>query len=85
MKLMNRSLLNFCRLSRNYKNYSSFLISYIAGKLLSFNDMAKWSYYAVARGKKVGIYTNWNACKIQVDGFKGAKYKGFNSKEDAEK
>jgi len=37
--------------------------------------MVKWSYYAVARGKKVGIYTNWNACKVQVDGFKGAKYK----------
>ena len=85
MKLMNRSLLNICRLSKNYKCYSSFLISCFSEKQLLFNDMVKWSYYAVARGKKVGIYTNWNACKVQVDGFKGAKYKGFNSKEDAEK
>ena len=47
--------------------------------------MAKWTYYAVAKGRKVGLFTTWAACKVQVDGFKGAKYKGFNSKEDAEK
>ena len=47
--------------------------------------MAKWTFYAVAKGRKAGLFTNWGDCKKQVDGFKGAKYKGFNSKEDAEK
>lgn len=40
-------------------------------------------YYAVAYGKIPGIYTSWNKAKIQIDGFKGAKYKKFLSKENA--
>ena len=45
----------------------------------------KWSFYAVARGRKVGLFTTWNDCKRQIDGFKGARFKGFNSKDDAER
>ena len=45
----------------------------------------KWSFYAVARGKKVGIFPNWNECKLQVNGFNGARFKGFNSKEEAQR
>ena len=47
--------------------------------------MGKWSHYAVANGRKKGIFTNWGDCKKQIDGFKGARFKGFNSREDAEK
>ena len=32
-------------------------------------------YYAVAVGKKPGIYTKWDECKAMVHGFPGAVYK----------
>uniref|UniRef100_A0A915DL85 Ribonuclease H n=1 Tax=Ditylenchus dipsaci TaxID=166011 RepID=A0A915DL85_9BILA len=41
-------------------------------------------FYAVARGHTVGIYHSWGDCEKMVKGFKGAKYKKFNSKEEAE-
>jgi ribonuclease HI len=34
-------------------------------------------YYVVHVGRQQGIYTTWADCKAQVDGFKGAIYKGF--------
>ena len=34
-------------------------------------------YYAVAVGKKPGIYTKWDECKAMVHGFPGAVYKSF--------
>lgn len=45
--------------------------------------MAK-KYYAVAKGKTPGIYLTWEACKVQVDNFSGAVYKGFATLEEAE-
>ncbi len=47
--------------------------------------MAKKKFYVVWEGKKKGIYTSWNDCKKQIDGFVGAKYKSFALKENAEK
>ncbi len=41
-------------------------------------------YYAVARGKKIGIYNTWDECKKQVDGYKNPKYKLFNNEQDAQ-
>lgn len=41
-------------------------------------------YYAVKKGRKVGVYTSWDDCKIQVSGFSDAKYKSFDSKEEAD-
>ena len=41
-------------------------------------------YYAVAVGRKKGIYMRWCDCRDQIQRFKGAKYKKFDSKEDAE-
>lgn len=41
------------------------------------------NYYAVACGLNPGIYNNWNECKIQVKGYKGAKYKKFTIYEEA--
>lgn len=41
-------------------------------------------FYGVRSGRKPGIYASWDACKQQVDGFKGAEYKSFKSKREAE-
>ena len=41
-------------------------------------------YYAVQKGKKPGVYSNWNDCKAQVTGFSGAVYKKFGTKAEAE-
>ncbi len=41
-------------------------------------------FYAVARGNIVGIFDTWIECQISIKGFSGARYKKFNTKEDAE-
>jgi ribonuclease HI len=43
----------------------------------------KKNYYVVKAGRKPGIYMTWNDCKAQVEGFAGAKYKGFATREEA--
>lgn len=47
--------------------------------------MAK-KYYAIAKGKSgiPKIVCTWPECQKEVIGFKGAKYKSFTSKEEAE-
>ena len=40
-------------------------------------------YYAVKAGKVPGIYRDWDSCKAQVHGFKGAIYKSFKTEEEA--
>ncbi|MBW5447541.1 ribonuclease H [Cohnella sp. CFH 77786] len=47
--------------------------------------MAKQKYYVVWVGNAPGIYDSWAACKAQVDGFTGAKYKSFDSRAEAER
>jgi len=42
------------------------------------------SFYAVAKGKNIGIYYFWNDCKEQVLGYKGAIYKKFPTETEAE-
>ena len=44
----------------------------------------KKKYYVVWWGREIGIFTDWNKCKAQVEGFEGAKYKSFPSQEEAE-
>lgn len=41
------------------------------------------SFYAVAVGKKTGVFTNWNECKESIDDFKGAVYRKFTSIDEA--
>lgn len=43
-----------------------------------------YQFYAVRVGNVPGIYTVWAQCKAQIDGFQGAKYKGFNVLEEAQ-
>lgn len=38
-------------------------------------------YYAVARGRKVGIYDNWPDAKEHVSDYPYAKFKSFTSKK----
>lgn len=47
--------------------------------------MAKKKFYVVWEGKNKGIYQSWKECQQQIEGFKGAKYKSFKTKENAEK
>ncbi|KAH8297280.1 hypothetical protein KR044_010068 [Drosophila immigrans] len=42
------------------------------------------AFYAVAKGRKVGIYGSWAECQEQVNGFKGAVFKKFNLRQEAE-
>ncbi|MFC1524081.1 ribonuclease HI [Thermodesulfobacteriota bacterium] len=45
--------------------------------------MSTKKYYAVAKGRKPGVYTSWPVAKAQVHGFPGARYKGFPTWEEA--
>jgi ribonuclease HI len=48
--------------------------------------MANKKYYAIAVGRKPGIYTRWfgeGGAHAQVEGFQGARYKGFATIEEA--
>jgi ribonuclease HI len=42
-------------------------------------------FYVVWNGKTPGIYPSWAACKAQIEGFPGARYMGFPTREAAEK
>lgn len=44
--------------------------------------MAK-KYYAVKKGLTPGIYVSWPDCQAQINGYSGAIYKGFATKEEA--
>ncbi|MDP4277275.1 MAG: ribonuclease H family protein [Bacteroidota bacterium] len=45
----------------------------------------KGKTYVVWTGRVPGIYSNWEACKAQVEGFENARYKAFESAEEAKK
>ena len=42
------------------------------------------SFYAVANGRTIGIFLNWNDCNNSVKGYKNAIYKKFDTREQAE-
>ena len=41
------------------------------------------SFYAVANGRTIGIFFNWNDCNNSVKGYKNAIYKKFDTREQA--
>lgn len=45
--------------------------------------MAAKKYYAVKKGLTPGIYLSWPECQAQINGYSGAVYKGFATKEEA--
>ncbi|WP_071147467.1 ribonuclease H1 domain-containing protein [Bacteroides ihuae] len=46
--------------------------------------MAKQKFYVVWDGVTPGIYTSWNDCLLQTKGYESAKYKSFDTREEAE-
>lgn len=46
--------------------------------------MAKSKFYTVRNGRVPGVYTSWDACKEQTDGYPGAEFKSFGTKALAE-
>ena len=47
--------------------------------------MAKQKFYVVWEGVTPGIYSSWTDCQLQIKGYEGAKYKSFDSREEAER
>ncbi len=45
--------------------------------------MATKKVYAVKKGLTTGVFDTWEECKGAVDGFSGAEYKGFKTREEA--
>ena len=45
--------------------------------------MAKKNYYIVKKGHKPGIFNNWPECQASVKGYKGALFKGFETRAEA--
>lgn len=41
-------------------------------------------FYAVKKGRIVGIFESWDECQTQINGFADAQYKGFATKEAAQ-
>ncbi|MBR4837191.1 MAG: ribonuclease H family protein [Bacteroidales bacterium] len=46
--------------------------------------MAKNKFYTVWSGRQIGVFASWDECRMQVEGFPGAKFKGFPTREAAE-
>lgn len=45
----------------------------------------KPKFYVVWEGLRPGVYTSWEACKAQVEGYPAAKYKSFGTSLEAER
>jgi hypothetical protein len=43
----------------------------------------KKKWYGVRTGYKTGVFETWDECKLQVDGFKGAAFRAFDSQQEA--
>ncbi len=47
--------------------------------------MAKQKFYVVWDGVTPGVYTSWTDCQLQIKGYEQAKYKSFDTREEAER
>lgn len=47
--------------------------------------MSKKKFYVVWAGEKTGVFTSWDECRRQVNGFPAARYKSFSTQAEAEK
>jgi ribonuclease HI len=45
----------------------------------------KEKYYVVWKGADPGVYDNWTDCRLQIQGYAGAIYKSFDTRDEAEK
>jgi ribonuclease HI len=53
-------------------------------KTVAKKKVSKQYYYAIHKGKKKGIVNTWDECKVLIKGVRGAVYKKFNNREEAE-
>ncbi|WP_229254014.1 RNase H1/viroplasmin domain-containing protein [Dyadobacter sp. NIV53] len=44
----------------------------------------KTKFYVVWQGRQTGVFTDWKECEAQIKGFEDARYKSFESVEEAE-
>lgn len=44
----------------------------------------RMAFYAVAKGRQIGIFQSWNECEAQVKGFPCAAFKKFKTKPEAQ-
>lgn len=44
----------------------------------------KKKYYTIWEGKQTGVFDKWKTCEQYIKGYQGAKYKSFESRQDAE-
>ncbi|MDR1725906.1 MAG: ribonuclease H family protein [Bacteroidales bacterium] len=42
-------------------------------------------FYVVWKGKHTGIFSTWDECKKNVEGYDGAEYKSFNTESEAKR
>lgn len=54
-----------------------------ASSLFTLRQVVRMKYYAVANGRKKGVYTTWDTAEAQVKGYKGAVYKSFKDRDSA--
>lgn len=47
--------------------------------------MVKKKFYVVWEGVTPGVYTSWADCQLQIKGYEGAKFKSFDTREEAER
>lgn len=43
----------------------------------------KKKFYVVWEGRATGVFDSWEECQLQVEGYPGAKFKGFNTAQEA--
>ena len=53
--------------------------------IIHYQKMAKEKFYVVWEGVTPGVYTSWTDCQLQIKGYEGAKYKSFDTREEAER
>jgi ribonuclease HI len=51
---------------------------------LLFKQLSHMKWYVVFRGRKPGVYNDWGTCQAQVDGYKGASFRGCRDRKEAE-
>jgi len=52
--------------------------------LCNFPGHTRKKWYAVAKGRKIGIFKCWEAAEEQVKGFSGHKHHSFRTHAEAE-
>lgn len=53
--------------------------------IIHYQKMAKEKFYVVWEGVTPGVYASWTDCQLQIKGYEGAKYKSFDTREEAER